>query len=140
MNFRDVINKRRSVRKFSNKVVDFKLVDEAIEMARKCPSAGAIRGYDAIITTERVVGIDAPVYVVICANPEAYARRYGDRGRDLYAIQDSAVFCAYIQLALVDIGLDSCWVGAFNEGRIKKALNIELRPVAILAIGYRLNS
>jgi nitroreductase len=136
MDIKDVVLKRRSVRVFQKtKVPD---LGELIALARKSPSAGAIRGYETIITEEKIINIDAPVYVVICANPEAYAGRYGDRGRSLYAIQDATIFGAYFQLLLVDKGLASVWIGAFNEGRVKKTLGLKenLRPIAIIALGY----
>jgi len=37
-----------------------------------------------------------------------------------------------------DIGLGSCWIGAFNEERVKTLLNIpkQLRVVSLLTLGY----
>jgi len=139
MELKDVIEKRRSIRVFQKTDVSNELLEELIVLARKSPSAGAIRGYEAIITREKIIHIDAPVYLVICANLEAYAKRYGDRGRDLYSVQDATIFGAYFQLLLVDRGLVSVWVGAFNEDKIKSALGIKLRPIAIIAIGYANN-
>ena len=131
----DVINKRKSVRSFQKtEVPDLK---ELITLAGKCPSAGGIRGYEAIITKEKVTAqVDAPLYVVICTNPEAYVKRYGDRGKDLFSIQDATIFGAYLQLLLVDKGLSSVWIGAFREERVKKAIGTKLRPIAILCVGY----
>ena len=115
-------------------------MEEIIALARTSPSAGAIRGYKAIITKEKIVRIDAPVYLVICANPEAYVSRYGERGKNLYSIQDATIFGAYVQLLLVDGGLASVWIGAFREDKIKNTLNIEkhLKPIAIIALGHSL--
>lgn len=139
MNFRAVINKRRSVRKFGNKTVDFELVNKALEIARKCPSAGAIRGYETFVIIDKLVHISAPAYVVICANSQAYEKRYGERGRNLYAIQDATILGAYFQLALVDMGMVSVWVGAFREGKVKRHLNTEFKPVVVIAMGYPTN-
>lgn len=134
MNLEEIIRKRKSVRSFQNK--DIPDLEEMIALARMGPSAGAIRGYTVIITKEKVGPYNAPVYVVICVNQEAYVHRYGSRGYDLYSIQDAAIFGAYLQLLLVDRGLASVWVGAFNEGRVKRIIGTELRPVAIIAVGY----
>ena len=131
----EAIERRRSVRKFQDREVPMDLLAELISLAKRGPSAGAIRGYEAIVTKERLA-YDAPVCIVVCVDPERYAGRYGDRGRDLYAIQDSAIFAAYLGLLLVDRGLASVWVGAFREGRVQRAIGTELRPVAILAVGY----
>jgi len=41
-------------------------------------------------------------------------------------------------LAATELGLGSCWVGAFDEDGVRDVLNIQknLKPVAILPIGY----
>ncbi len=131
----EAIMKRKSVRVFQNQEVPDDLLKSLVALAKKGPSAGGIRGYEAIITKERL-SYNAPACVVVCIDPEAYASRYGERGRDLYSIQDAAIFGAYLQLLLVDRGLSSVWVGAFNEDRVKRAIGTELRPVAIIAVGY----
>ena len=137
MELKEVIKKRKSIRTFQKVDISNEILEELIALARNSPSAGAIRGYQAIITREKITRIDAPVYLVICTDPEVYAKRYGDRGKTLYAIQDATIFCVYIQLLLLNKGLDSCWIGAFNERKIQQLLNITLRPITILALGYK---
>lgn len=137
MTLDEVIAKRRSVRKFRAEEVPEELLKELIGLARKGPSAGAIRGYEVIITKEKLT-YDAPVHVVVCTDPDRYAGRYGDRGRDLYSIQDAAIFAAYLGLLLVDRGLSSVWVGAFRERRVQRIIGTRMRPVTVLAIGYEL--
>ena len=135
MELANAIYKRRSVRKFHESEVSEGLLQELIQLARRGPSAGAIRGYQAIITKEKLA-YDAPISVVICIDEAAYEKRYGERGRSLYAIQDAAIFGAYLGLLLVDRGLCSVWVGAFKESKVRRIIGTELRPVAIIAIGY----
>ena len=137
MNLEEVIKKRKSIRSFKRIDVPDEILEQIISLARLAPSAGAIRGYEVIITRERIMSIDAPVYLIICANPDVYAERYGDRGKDLYSIQDATIFGAYIQLLLVDRGLASVWIGGFRTNKIQRLLNITSRPVAILALGYK---
>lgn len=141
MELEAVIQKRKSVRTFKQDDISDEFLKEIIDLARKSPSAGAIRGYEAIITREKINRIDAPVYLVVCANPEAYEKRYGDRGRNLYSVQDATIFGAYLQLILVDRGLASVWIGAFRESKVKQTLGLEgdLRPIAIIAAGYEPN-
>ena len=135
----EVIKKRHSVRKYHDKQVPDELLFRIIELARSAPSAGNLKAYEAIITKEKVTEqVDAPIYIVICADLERAVRRYGDRGRNLYSIQDATIFGSYIQLIAVDIGLSTVWIGAFREDRVRRILSIRegLRPVAIIAIGY----
>jgi nitroreductase len=81
---------------------------------------------------------DAPVVVVVCADPERSASRYGNRGRHLYYLQDTAAATQNLLLAVVASGLGACWVGAFDEEAAARALNLDpgLRPVAIIPIGH----
>lgn len=136
MELREAIRIRKSIRTFSQKDVPDIVLHELIEAAKKGPSAGGIRGYEGIVSRE-VTAYGSPVSVVICINQDAYTSRYGDRGRDLYAIQDGTIFGAYLQLLLVEAGLCSVWVGAFREGRVRRILKTELKPIAIIALGYK---
>lgn len=139
MNLKESIRKRRSVRKYQDKPVPDNIVKEIIELARRAPSAGGLRGYKVFVTNQKMTNqIDAPLYLVVCADPEKYAKGYGDRGRNLYSVQDATIFGAYIQLLAVDYGLATVWVGAFVEGRVRRALKTELRPIVILCLGYEL--
>ena len=138
MNFRDVLKKRHSVRKYLDAEVPDETVLEIVALAHATPSAGGLRGYQVIVSKEPVVSIRAPVYLVICARPGAYAARYGRRGTDLYALQDATIIAAYIQLIAVDMGLATVWIGAFREGKVRRLLGLsdDLRPVAVLPLGY----
>jgi len=134
MELTDVIKKRKSIRVFQKKEVPD--LTEPIALAKTGPSAGGIRGFEVMVTKEKVVYLDAPMYLVICTNPEAYTKRYGDRGRNLYSIQDATICGAYLQLLLVEMGLASVWIGAFREGRVARTLGTNLRPIAVIAVGY----
>ena len=81
---------------------------------------------------------EAPVLIVVCADPEKTGLRYGERGKTLYYIQDTAAAIENMLLTAKALGLGGCWVGAFEEERVKSILRIpaKLRPVAILSIGF----
>lgn len=138
MDFRDVVIKRYSVRHFQSTAVPQKLIKKAIELAKLAPSAGNLQSYKVVITHEKIVSIDAPLYLVICADPDNSASRYGSRGRSLYAIQDATIFASYLQLVLIDLGLASVWVGAFSDKVVRKSLHLSknLRPIAVIPVGY----
>lgn len=143
-----VINKRHSVRKFKPARVKWIDMVESVELARKAPSAGGLRAYEVFATTgeeiEKLAEIarqgwisEASLVFVLCANPEKSAKRYGKRGRNLYCIQDTTLFGAYLDLLLVKRGYGTCWVGAFNGGKVRKLLDIpkHLRPISLLVVG-----
>jgi nitroreductase len=140
VDLREVIEKRKSVRVFGDREVSDELIAEILQLARRAPSAGGLRAYRAIVTEEKLTNVSSPVSIVMCALPEVSAKRYGDRG-NLYSVQDATIFGAYVQLIAVDLGLSSVWIGAFREGRVKRALGLEEeRPVAIIHLGYRKES
>ena len=80
----------------------------------------------------------APLVIISCADPEQSASKYGTRGRELYAIQDATIATQNIWLAATAMGLGTVWVGAFNEKKVAKLLDLPstMRPIASLPIGY----
>lgn len=79
----------------------------------------------------------APVVIVICADVERSAARYGERGRSLYALQDTAAATENLLIAATALGYGSCWVGAFDEDAVRSVLDLplRLRPVAMVPVG-----
>jgi len=126
------------MRQFKATKVPDNIVKEIIELAKLAPSAGNLQAYKVVISKEKLTSYDSPLNLVICADLEKSASRYGERGKNLYAIQDATIFAAYLQLAIVNSGLTSCWVGAFREGKIRNLLKIpeNLKPIAIIPLGY----
>lgn len=81
---------------------------------------------------------EASVVIVVCADEALAQERYGERGRTLYCIQDTAAAVQNILLAAYALGLGTCWVGAFIEDQVRKAINapVNMRPVALIPVGY----
>lgn len=137
MEFKEVVNKRYSMRQYQTIEVPENLVREIIGLAKLAPSAGNLQSYKVYVTKEKIV-YEAPLSFVICADCDRSAIRYGERGKNLYAIQDATIFGAYLQLAIIDAGLASTWVGAFRESKIRSLLKIpdNLKLVAVITAGY----
>ncbi len=146
----EVMGKRCSVRKYLAKPVEEQKLKKILEAVNEAPSAGNLQAYKIYVVRENMVKrmlseaafgqsfIEfAPAVLVFCALPEESAKKYGERGANLYSIQDATIAASYAQLATTALGLASCWVGAFNEGKVKEILKIEKElPVAIIPIGY----
>lgn len=146
----ETIRTRRSIRKFLDQKVPDEIVHEILEDGRSAPSAGNLQARDFIVVrdVDRKATIarsahdqhfidDADVLIVVCANSQKSAP-YGERGTELYCIQDADASVMTMLLSIHTRGLASSWVGAFNEVALKQILNIpaHVRPVAILPIGY----
>ena len=150
MDLKEVIRNRYSVRNFSDKMFPKKIIDEIIEYANLAPSAGNLQARDFVIINDNNIKeklsiaalnqkfiVEAPINIVVCANLKRISS-YGNRGRELYCIQDASAAVEHILLLAVDNGLDACWVGAFDENKVSKILNLPsyVKPIAIIPIGY----
>jgi nitroreductase len=144
------IEGRTSTRSFRPDPVSDEVVEEAVTMANLAPSAGNLQARDFVVVRnahtkkllmEAAYGQEfvheVPVVVVCCANLERIGH-YGDRGRDLYCLQDVAAGVENMMLYLHGKGLASVWVGAFDEERARAALHLpdHARPVAMVPIGF----
>ena len=58
-------------------------------------------------------------------------------GRRTYAVDVSIAF-AYMLLQAYELGLGSCWIGAFKEDEVKSILGVPkgVRVVALSPLGY----
>ncbi|MTI83770.1 MAG: nitroreductase family protein [Firmicutes bacterium] len=145
------INARTSVREFKMEPVPEDHVEQLVQAAVRAPSAGNIQPwFFYIVTSGRLKNAlaqaalgqgsiaSAPVVIVVCAEPEASAKIYGDRGRHLYCLQDTAAALQNLMLAAIPLGLGTCWVGAFDEGKVAELLDMSggRRPVAMVPVGY----
>ncbi|MBI2342704.1 MAG: nitroreductase family protein [Deltaproteobacteria bacterium] len=156
MEFWEVIKTRRSIRKFDpKKNVSEEQLDKILEAAVWAPSSGntqcwrffAVRDKNVKNELANKAGHqpfinDASILIVVCADLDEIARSYGERGRNTYSIQDTSVAIENMLLATTSLGLASCWVGAFDEGRAAKILKLDnnIRPLAMIPIGYAAES
>jgi len=152
VDFWQAVQARQSVRAFDQeRDVPSKMVTKLLEAAIRAPSAGNCQPWGFFVVRNEDTKKDlaraaldqwflseAPVVIVVCADPERSARRYGDRGRQLYSLQDTAAATENLLLAVAASGLGACWVGAFDEEAAAQALDLDprLRPVALVPIGY----
>jgi nitroreductase len=150
MSILDTIKNRRSIRDFKDQEIPDEAISALIEAIRWAPSAGNIQSRKFYFvfdqnTKKKLAKAalnqnfisEAPLAVVACLD-RRIAVRYGDRGVNLYSIQDVAASVMNMMLTAHELGLGSVWVGAFNEFEVFEHLNLpdNLRPIAIIPIGY----
>ncbi|HML05217.1 MAG TPA: nitroreductase family protein [Methanobacterium sp.] len=151
MELSEAIMNRRSIRKFKEKVPEDELIEKIVEAGIWAPSAGDLQSWDAVVVKDDQIKVQiavaayvqefvakAPVLIIICANTANAGARYGERGRELYCIQDASCAALNMMLRAHDLGLGSAWVGAFKEEDVTDLLELpaHVRPVAIIPIGY----
>lgn len=146
----NVIKRRRSIRDFQKREIPEETVDRLIDAILWAPSAGNLQSrkfyFIRDAKTKREIAsaalnqsyiAEAALVLVGCAD-RRIADRYGERGVNLYAIQDVACSVMNVMLVASENGLGSVWVGAFREGDVSRILDLphHLRPVAIVPVGY----
>lgn len=151
METQECIKTRRSVRKYKDTPIDWEKIFQILNAGKFAPSAGNIQNWKFIVVRKEEIRKklaeaafdqewmdNAPVHIVVVGEPEKGARFYGARGERLYTIQNCASAVENMLLAANDLGLGSCWVGAFDEAKVKRALNMteDVIPQAIITIGY----
>ncbi len=149
--FFQTVRHRHSVRRYQSEVaIEPEALHGVLEMALAAPSAGDLQAYYVVVVQDKELRkqladhsgesflAEAPVNIVLCADPERSAQYFEERGREVFALQDATIAATYIQLAAVAEGLGSAWVGTFEERGLLSLLDLPegLRPVAILALGY----
>lgn len=149
-NFFDLISSRHSVRAFKSDSISEEKITVILDAATKAPSSGNLQSYRIFVVSqnsEKNQLVDsahgqgyiseAPIVLVFCADPKRCSTEYGNRGENLFSIQDATLACAYSQMAAHNLGLSSVWIGSFDEEKVSNILNVsdELRPIAILPIG-----
>jgi nitroreductase len=151
MDFELLLKKRRMVRSFRNKEVGDGLVMYLLRNAQKAPSAGFLQQQEFIVVkdhdtktklAEAAVAQDfvsqAPVVIVVCSNTDRVVKKYGERGVRFYSIIDGAFSSMLILLSVINKGLGACFVGAFEDDKVSKILQLpkHVRPIGIIPIGY----
>ena len=149
MEFFTVLQQRRSVRSYKSQPPEEDKIRKIFEAANLAPSAGNLQAYHAYAFREKAKRQalaraakgqtfieEAPVCLVFCTDPSRSAEKYGDRGRELYSIQDATIAGTFAMLAAVDLGLSTVWIGEFDEERVRKIVGDPGRPVVMFSLGY----
>ena len=159
MEFRSVIESRRSVRSYRDRAVPEELVGSVLDAGRLAPSGGNMQPWEFVLvrgkenirrasaatylgnaeaggkTQEWLNG--APVLVIVCVDWTRSVARYGEKGRRI-ALMDACAAIENMLLAAVDAGLGSCWVSGFRTEELAAAFGIPapVEPIAMLPLGY----
>ena len=155
MNFLEVIEKRRTHRKYSDKPVDREILDAIVNVAQTAPSSRNSKSSSFIIIEDRDT-LDALSQMRdYGASPLKGAQAaivvLGDTTKTDLWVDNCAISATFIQLAVTAMDLVSCWVhcngrprykdepeGVKAEDYVRDLLGIKdgLRPYCVVVIGY----
>ena len=151
MDVLETIKDRRSIRTYDNRDLPKEVVDQLLDAARWAPSAGNVQPWAFVVVSSQEVKHnlslaaygqkdleEAPIVIVVLADEKQAQERYGEKGKTLYCLQDTAAATQNILLAAYSLGLGTCWIGAFKEEETRKIINApkNMRPVAMIPVGY----
>jgi nitroreductase len=145
------IKNRFSVRSYLPKEINDSDLNDILEAGRLAPSACNIQPWKFVVVKDQALKdklsiacknqmflSQASVLIVGCLELAAaykMSERYDSGALDM------GIAMTNMTLQAVNLGLGSCWIGAFYEDQIKEILNIptDIRVVALLTIGYPAN-
>ena len=153
----DLIKHRKSVRDFLDTPVEREKIMMCLEAARLAPSESNSQPWRFIVVDDRELknklcdaafdGIywfnsfcnTAPAIIVVISEKSKFLARIGGMVRGIkYYLIDIGITCEHFVLQAEELGLGTCWIGWFNERKVKSLLKIpERKRIEILiALGY----
>ena len=149
MELKDVLLKRRSIRKFKKDEISNEIIDELMHAAMSGPSACNRRPWDFYVIKNQVMlekvkkatlfgRMEAPLAIVVCGN----LTRALPMQLSSYWIQDCSAAAENILLRATDLGLGSVWCGVHPQKKAEEklcnclGLNDKQIPLNIIWIGY----
>ena len=142
MNLVETVLSRRSIRQYEAKEIPQEAIDLILDAGRLAPSAGNKQSWHFIIVSDNEIkrelsqGVfsrfikNAPITIVGCAHRDRILGRWSKINTTI-ALQNM-VITAWA------LGIGSCWIGAFNEEKVRRLLDIRKRyaVVALIPFGY----
>lgn len=151
MDVLQTIKDRRSIRKYKDTPVEREKIDQLLDAARLAPSWKNMQCWRFLVLTDPIKQelvlaafpddnpgkraiATAPVTIVVCADP---AESGVENGIEYY-IADTAIAFEHLCLAALDLGLGTCWMGWYDEAKVKTSLGIpdNIRVIGMTPLGY----
>jgi len=145
----EVIQKRRSVRKYKKDPIPEKALMRVLEAARLAPSGKNFQPWKFVIVKDKALKeklaqasagqffmAEAPIIIVGCGFPD---NCYAHMGRYMKSWSvDVTIALEHLILQAQEEGLGTCWIGSFEEEEVKAILNIpeNVKVLALTPLGY----
>jgi nitroreductase len=138
---------RRSIRKYDSKPVEDEKLKKVLEAARLSPSAKNAQTWKFVVVKDSVARDEiakatngylfiaqAPVIIAACGTDPDSVMSCGQYRHTV----DLSIATAYMILEAHEQGLGTCWIGGFDEQKVKKILGApeDVRVVAVTPLGY----
>ena len=141
MEFYDAVKARKSVRAYDSKPVPDDALARILEAARLSPSAKNLQPWHFVVVRDpekrKVLAEgmwakflkEAPIVIAGCGNRKKSPH---------WSTVDTAIALQTLVLAATAEGLGTCWVGSFQEEKVRAVLKVpeEYDVVCLVAMGY----
>jgi nitroreductase len=145
----DLIYKRRSIRKYSEREVEQDTIITLLKAAMAAPSAMNSQPWEFVVITDKNIlenlrsklpfgKYNAPVAIVVCGNPFIARNRAGH----LFWVQDCSAAVENLLIAATGLGLGTVWIGVHQvpllPARVSKVCQLpkHVRPLNVIYVGY----
>jgi nitroreductase len=147
MDFSELVRNRYSVRAYKPDPVEDEKLAAVLEAARLAPTAANRQPFLLfVIDTKdreeelsriyhREWFVQAPLIICACGLPGEVWK--GEHGRDYLGV-DVAIAMDHLILAAAELGLGTCWIGAFDADAAREILNLpeDADPIIFTPLGY----
>ncbi len=138
----DVIVNRRSIRSYLDKPLTDDQIKKLLEAARWAPSARNLQPWHFVVVVDREIKrkmVDACMGQKFVGEASCLIVGLADIEKSpKWAMVDTTIALEHIVLTAHEMGLGTCWIGAFNENEVKKLLKIpdKFKVLAVITVGY----
>lgn len=147
MDVLEAIRTRRSIRAYDSREVEEEKLKRVLEAGRLAPSASNRQDWKFIVVRDsekrkmlveaaggQAFVEEAPVVLVVCGTEPDKVMYCG---QPAYTV-DTSIALSFMILEACELGLGTCWLGHFDEKRVKEILGIPagVRVVAMTPLGY----
>ncbi len=119
MDFKELIEKRHSIRTYSGKEVSDEVLKELIECAKLAPTSRNKKPVDYIIVKDRELleklSVSKAGGSQMLKDAGAAIVVTGDSEKSDVWVEDCSITMTYLHLACVNLGLGSCWIQIRNR-------------------------
>ena len=145
----EVIEKRRSIRKFTDQSVEMEKIELLLRAAMAAPSAMNAQPWEFAVITEREImdefrrslpfaRMNATAAICVLGSSRMQRNKAGDK----FWVQDCSAATENILLAATSLGLGSVWIGVYPitllKRQVERILNLPegVQPLNLIYLGY----
>jgi nitroreductase len=151
----EAIVKRKSIRRYQQKDIPEDVLQEIFEAARLAPSASNRQPWKFVIVQDKELKeevmkasllhhrvqpfiAEASAVIAGCATDVSHIMPNGVPSHHV----DLSIALEHISLQAAELGLGTCWIGAFNQEKVKDILKIPEKAaiVCLMTLGYPIDN